>query len=75
MERTQAFIHTDYIQLDQLLKLEGVIMTGGQIKPLLEDGLIFVNGQPCTEKRKKLYPKDVVMIQDVGEWVIRPEEA
>lgn len=51
-EQIDVAIHTDYIQLDQALKLAGIIMTGGQIKPLLEEGAISLNGQVCTEKRK-----------------------
>ena len=34
-EQQQVPIHTEYIQIDQLLKLEGIIETGGQINPLL----------------------------------------
>lgn len=75
MKSTQAFIHTEYIQLDQLLKLEGVIMTGGQIKPLLENKDILVNGSVCTEKRKKIYPNDVVTINHIGEWIVTSKEA
>lgn len=67
-------IHTDYIQLDQALKLAGIIMTGGQIKPLLEEGLISLNGQVCTEKRKKLYPHDIVTIEEFGSLTISKEE-
>ena len=33
-EQQQVPIHTEYIQIDQLLKLEGIIETGGQIKSL-----------------------------------------
>ena len=45
-------IHTDYIQLDQLLKYANILTTGGQIKELL------------AEERKKIYPNDVVSIED-----------
>lgn len=31
-EQQQVPIHTEYIQINQLLKLEGIIETGGQIK-------------------------------------------
>lgn len=57
-------IHTDYIQLDQLLKYANILATGGQIKELLAEELITLNGTIVTEKRKKIYPNDVVSIED-----------
>lgn len=57
-------IHTDYIQLDQLLKYANILATGGQIKELLAEELITLNGTIVTEKRKKIYPNDVVSIGD-----------
>ena len=38
-EKQQVPIHTEYIQIDQLLKLEGIIETGGQIKSFIDEGL------------------------------------
>ena len=57
-------IHTDYIQLDQLLKYANILTTGGQIKELLAEELITLNGTIVTEKRKKIYPNDVVSSED-----------
>ena len=57
-------IHTDYIQLDQLLKYANILATGGQVKELLTEELIMLNGAIVTEKRKKIYPNDVVSIGD-----------
>ena len=37
-------IHTESIQLDQLLKWAGIIESGGQVRPMLEEKLILVNG-------------------------------
>ena len=74
-EQIDVAIHTDYIQLDQALKLAGIIMTGGQIKPLLEEGAISLNGQVCTEKRKKLHVGDQVEIAGFGSLFISQEEA
>lgn len=68
-------IHTEYIQLDQLLKFQGMISTGGQIKPLVDNGKIFLNGKSCTEKRKKIYPGDVVDVDGFGSIMVVAEEA
>ncbi|MDY3974279.1 MAG: RNA-binding S4 domain-containing protein [Veillonella caviae] len=72
---TPVFIHTPYIKLDQLLKFESIIETGGQIKFLLEESQILVNDEVCTQKRKKIYPGDVVTIEGVGSWQVELEEA
>jgi len=66
-------ISTQLIQLDQLLKWEGLIETGGQIRPMLDEGLILVNGQKATERRKKIHPGDMVEIKGVGIWKIIAE--
>ena len=49
-EQQQVPIHTEYIQIDQLLKLEGIIETGGQIKSFIDEGILTLNGQVVTEK-------------------------
>ena len=50
------------IQLNQLLKWSGVIETGGQTVFLLDEENILLNGVPVYEKRKKIYPGDIVTI-------------
>lgn len=59
-------IVTPTIALDQLLKLEGIVASGGEAKHLILGGDIWVNGQPCTVIRKKLAPGDRIDIPDVG---------
>ncbi|MAT14985.1 MAG: RNA-binding protein [Planctomyces sp.] len=48
------------IQLDQFLKLIGVVSTGGQAKVLIQSGEVLVNDAVETRRRKKLVPGDVV---------------
>lgn len=69
----EIIINTQIIQLDQLLKWEGIIETGGQVRPMLDDKLILVNGQLATERRKKIHPGDTVEIKGVGIWKIVAE--
>ena len=59
----QIEIHTETIQLDQCLKLAGVVATGGAVKPMIEDEIIFVNGVLETARRRKLSPGDVVTLR------------
>ncbi len=56
-------ITTEYIKLQDLLKLSSLAATGGEAKVLIQDGQAFVNGQICTQRGKKLRPGDVVQFQ------------
>lgn len=53
-------ITTEYIKLQDLLKLAAVTATGGEAKLLIRDGEVLVNGEVCTMRGKKLRPGDVV---------------
>ncbi len=51
----------DYIQLNQLLKLLGLVESGGEANQVITDGEVLVNNNPETQKRKKLRVGDVVL--------------
>lgn len=51
---------TEFIRLDSLLKLTGMVDTGGQAKILIQNGEVAVNGEICTMRGKKLRPGDRV---------------
>lgn len=53
-------IHTEYIQLIQLLKAINISQSGGQAKLMVEDGEVRVNGKVDFRKRAKLFPGDRV---------------
>ncbi len=57
-------IKTGFIRLDQLLKFAGVAETGGHAKTMIQEGLIIANGEPCTQRGKKLYPGDEVTVEN-----------
>ncbi len=52
------------IRLDQFLKFSTMVGTGGQAKLLIQDGLVRVNGEIETRRRRKLHVGDVVEIDD-----------
>lgn len=62
MQITEIFINTEYIKLDSLLKLAGVAETGGQAKILVNSGVVYVNGEICTMRGKKLRNNDQVSV-------------
>ncbi len=53
-------IHTEFIRLDALLKFAALVGTGGEAKLVIQDGLVSVNGEVCTQRGKKLFPGDTV---------------
>ena len=55
-------ITTEYIKLQDLLKLAGVVYTGGEAKVLIQEGAVIVNGEVCTQRGKKLRPGDTVRL-------------
>jgi ribosome-associated protein len=60
-------IRDQTIDLDQLLKLSGAIGTGGQAKIVIQDGLVKVNGQLETRRRRTIKIGDVVEIEGASD--------
>lgn len=54
----------DMIRLGQLLKLAGVRDTGGEVKELLAEEGVTVNGEPEARRGRQLHPGDVVRVDD-----------
>ncbi len=48
------------IQLYKLLKIEGLVSSGGEAKAVISDGLVLVNGAVETRKRKQINSGDVI---------------
>jgi ribosome-associated protein len=72
--RKRINISSSMIQLNQLLKWSGILETGGQTAFLLEEENILLNGVPVREKRKKIYPGDIVTIND-NEYIIVQDDS
>ncbi|MBC2715143.1 MAG: RNA-binding S4 domain-containing protein [Desulfobacteraceae bacterium] len=48
------------VELYKILKMENLVASGGEAKFMIADGLVTVNGEIETRKRKKIFPGDVV---------------
>lgn len=57
-------IITEYIKLQDLLKLANAVETGGEAKERVQSGEVLVNGEVCTMRGKKIRPGDVVTFQN-----------
>lgn len=53
-------ITTEFIRLQDLMKLANMVSSGGEAKQLIQDGQVLVNGSPCLQRGKKLRPGDTV---------------
>ncbi len=54
-------ITTEFIRLQDLLKLASLVSTGGEAKLAVSEGRAAVNGEVCTQRGKKLRPGDTVV--------------
>jgi ribosome-associated protein len=59
-------IRGDTIRLGQLLKLAGVVGSGGDARELLASGDVTVNGEPEERRGRQLHDGDVVSVGDVS---------
>jgi len=59
---TTIAIHTEYIKLQDLLKFASVASTGGEAKIMVQEGEVFVNGEICTMRGRKIRPGDVMVV-------------
>ena len=58
-------IDTEFIRLQDLLKLSGLAATGGMAKIVIQNGEVKVNGEVCTMRGKKLRPGDCAEFEEV----------
>jgi ribosome-associated protein len=55
-------IRGDMIRLGQLLKLAGVVGSGSEIKDLLVNETVLVNGEPEERRGRQLHAGDTVSV-------------
>ena len=57
---TDPLPERETLRLDQFLKLSGIAESGGRAKLLIQGGVVQVNGEVETRRRRKLVVGDVV---------------
>ena len=55
-------ITTEFIKLQDLLKFAALAETGGEAKLMVQEGLVTVNGEVCTQRGRKIRPGDEVVL-------------
>jgi ribosome-associated protein len=54
-------VRGDMIRLGQLLKVAGIVDSGGEAKALIADGDVIVNGEPETRRGRQMHPGDTLV--------------
>ena len=54
----------DFITLGVLLKIAGIIDTGGQAKWFLNENAVLVNGEEENRRGRKLYHGDQILVKN-----------
>lgn len=58
----KIFIKTEFIKLQQVLKLAGVVGQGSDSKIIISNGDVKVNNQVCFERGKKIFAGDIIQV-------------
>lgn len=66
MKAETVRIDTEYIRLQDLLKLSGLAATGGMAKIVIQNGEVKVNGEVCTMRGKKMREGDTAEYDGVS---------
>ncbi len=56
----EVTVSSEPIELYKLLKFESLVSSGGEAKHVIVEGLVLVNGEVETRKRKKIVAGDIV---------------
>ena len=59
-------ISTEFIKLGQLLKLSDLIGQGSDAKILINEEMVYVNNEVCTQRGKKIYDGYIVELKGEG---------
>jgi ribosome-associated protein len=60
----KMIIKTEYIKLDQFLKLAEIVNSGGEARFYILENPILVNGESENRRGRKLRPGDIVKIPE-----------
>jgi len=58
-------IRGETIRLGQLLKLAGIVGGGGEVRMVLAEATVLVNGEPEARRGRQLHPGDTVRVNDL----------
>jgi ribosome-associated protein len=59
-EITEIEITKEPVELYKILKFESMVASGGEAKMAIANGMVLVNGEIETQKRKKIVSGDII---------------
>ena len=65
MRTEKITIDSEFIKLQDLLKLSGAVDTGGMAKVVIQNGEVEVNGEICTMRGKKMRKGDFAVFDNL----------
>ncbi len=65
MRTEKITIDSEFIKLQDLLKLGGAVDTGGMAKVVIQNGEVEVNGEICTMRGKKMRKGDYAVFDNL----------
>ena len=65
MKTEKIKIDTEFIKLQDLIKLSGAVDTGGMAKVAIHNGFVKVNGEVCTMRGKKMRSGDIAVLDEL----------
>ncbi len=59
----KVYFRDEYVTLNQFLKIAGIAFTGGEGKEMIQEGIVYVNGEREIRRGKKIRQGDVITIE------------
>ncbi len=56
----QVIINSEPVELYKVLKFEGLVGSGGEARRVIAEGMVLLNGETETRKRKKVSAGDII---------------
>ncbi len=64
-ETIQVVLSKSPVELYKILKFEGIATSGAEAKMMVEQGMVSVNNETETRKRRKIIAGDKIQIDDI----------
>jgi len=65
IETIHVVLSKSPVELYKILKFEGIAASGAEAKMMIEQGLVSVNNEAETRKRRKIIGGDKIQIEDI----------
>ncbi len=64
-ETRDVYLDVEPVELYKILKFESLVHSGGEAKVVIDEGLVYVNGEQETRRRRKIRHNDVIEFENV----------